>query len=346
MKKMMMILSLGLLVGSLTSISGFAQENRKLAQTGFQFLSVVSDARAAALAEAMTSLQIGSGALFFNPAGMAEMTGFIDGTASINKWIADINHSAFSLAIRPAGGNYGVFGFSAQTVDYGEFYGTIVNNTGKGYEDTGTFELNAFALGVGYAKQLTDRFSVGGQVRWVQQDLGGSTIAVNIRPDPEDSTGTSRLADPRRVENKLSPLAFDFGTQFRTGIKSLVFGMSVRNFSKEVKYAEEGFQAPLVFNLGISMNVMDLVNAGSVDQSLRVSIDATHFRDHPEQIKVGLDYQVMKTFSLRGGYVANNDEDGFTFGAGVSRSGIAFDYAYTPFGVFDKVQRMTARFSL
>lgn len=346
MKNTKMILSLGLLVGGLISTRGFAQDYQKQAQTGFQFLSVVSDARAAALAEAMTSLQIGSGALFFNPAGMAEMTGLINGTASINKWIADINHNAFSLAIKPAGGNYGVFGFSAQTVDYGEFYGTIVNDSDKGFEDTGIFELNAFALGVGYARQLTDRFSVGGQVRWVHQDLGGSSIAVKIRPDPTDSTGVRRLADTSRVDNQLSPLVFDFGTQFRTGIKSLVFGMSVRNFSKEVKYAEEGFQAPLVFNLGISMNVMDLVNAGSRDQSLRVSIDATHLRDHPEQIKIGLDYQLMKTFSLRAGYLANNDEDGFSFGAGVSRSGFAFDYAYTPFGVFDKVQRMTARFSL
>lgn len=346
MKKTMMVLCLGLLLGGLGSTSGFAQENQKLAQTGFQFLSVVSDARAAAMAEAMTSLQIGSGAMFFNPAGMAEMTGFIDGTASLNKWIADIRHNTFSLALRPAEGNYGVFGLSAQTVDYGEFYGTIVSESDKGYEDTGTFELNAIALGVGYAKQLTDRFSIGGQVRWVQQDLGGSSIAVNIRPDPSDSTGVNRLADTSSVENKLSPLVFDFGTQFRTGIKSLVFGMSVRNFSKEVKYAEEGFQAPLVFNLGISMNVMDLMNAGSLDQSLRVSIDATHFRDHPEQIKVGLEYQLMKIFSLRGGYVANNYEDGFSFGAGLSHSGVTFDYAYTPFGVFDKVQRLTARFSM
>jgi hypothetical protein len=352
MNKMMMVLSprgllrLGLLVGGLSSASTFAQESQKLAQTGLQFLSVVSDARAAAMAEAMTSLQIGSGAMFFNPAGMAEMTGFIDGTASLNKWIADINHNTFSLAIRPAEGNYGVFGLSAQTVDYGEFYGTVVSESDKGYEDTGTFQLNAIALGLGYAKQLTDRFSVGGQIRWVHQDLGESTVAVNIRPDPADSTGVDRIADASRIDNTLSPLVFDFGTQFRTGIKSLVFGMSVRNFSKEVKYAEEGFQAPLVFNLGISMNVMDLMKAGSLDQSLRVSVDATHFRDHPEQIKVGLEYQLLKIFSLRGGYVANNYEDGFSFGAGVSHSGFTFDYAYTPFGVFDKVQRMTARFSL
>jgi hypothetical protein len=349
MKKMISHCVVGLLLGCLLSgpSDGLAQDNQKLAQTGFQFLSVVSDARAAALAEAMTSLQIGSSALFFNPAGMAEMTGLLDVTFSHNQWIADITHNTFSVALSPDAGNYGVFGFSVQSVDYGKFYGTRVDKTTPlGYEDTGTFELNAIALGVGYAKQLTDRFSIGGQVRWVQQDLGGSFVAANIRPDPTDPTGVNRLADTSRVGNELSPLIFDFGTQFRTGIKSLVFGMSVRNFSKEVKYAEEGFQAPLVFNLGISMNVMDLLPNTALEHSLHVSLDATHFRDHPEQIKVGLDYQFMKTFSLRGGYVANNDLDGFSFGAGVSRAGFAFDYAYTPFDVFDKVQRMTARFSL
>jgi hypothetical protein len=122
--------------------------------------------------------------------------------------------------------------------------------------------------------------------------------------------------------------------------------MSVRNFSKEVKYAQEGFQAPLVFTLGISMNVMDLVAGMPLDQALYVSLDASHFRDHPEQIKVGLDYRFMKILSLRGGYLANNQLDAFSFGIGVSHSGFAFDYSYTPSDVFDKVQRMTARFSL
>jgi len=44
--------------------------------------------------------------------------------------------------------------------------------------------------------------------------------------------------------------------------------------------------------------------------------------------------------------VTDNDESGLSFGAGVTRYGFAFDYAYTPFGVFDKVHRVTARFSL
>jgi len=321
----------------LLSLNGLGQENEKLAQSGFKFLSVVSDARAAAMAEAMTSLQIGSTALFFNPAGMAEMTSFIDLSGSINRWIADINHYTFSLAIRPANGTYGVLGFSLQSVEYGNFYGTRVNSaTDLGYDDTGIFDLSAMAIGGGYAKQLTDRFSVGGHIRWVKQDLGESVIPVITSSDTNETT----------VTNKLTPLVFDFGTIYRTDFKNLAFGISVRNYSREVKYAEEGFQAPLTFNLGVSMNVLDLFKEMPLQQKLFMSIDASHYRDHPEQIKIGLDYQLMNVLSLRGGYISKNDESGFTFGVGISQYGFAFDYAYTPYGIFDNVQRMTARFSL
>jgi hypothetical protein len=340
MKKLSRIILVVFLVGSLITTNGLAQENQKLAQTGFQFLSVVSDARAAAMGEAMTSLQTSSSSMFFNPAGMAEMKNMVDVTASVNQWIADIKHYSFSVAVSPAGGRYGVIGFSVQSVNYGDFYGTVVDkSTDLGYRDVGIFKLNALAVGVGYAKQLTDRFSIGGQIRWARQDLGESTIPL-INPGV-DTTGQT-------VTNKLTPLVFDFGTQFKTGIKSLVFGMSVRNFSKEIKYVSEGFQTPLVFNLGISMNVLDFAGDVGYDQQLLMSVDASHYRDHPEQVKVGLEYQFMKVIALRGGYVLKSsyDESAFSFGLGISYFGFAFDYAYTPFGVFDKVQRMTARFSL
>jgi hypothetical protein len=297
------------------------------------------------MAEAMTSLQSGSSALFFNPAGMSEMSGLVDVTGSTNKWIANIKHTTFSLAINPYNGAYGVFGLSAQIVNYGDFYGTVVNSSSpQGYDDTGLFSLSAFAVGVGYAKQITDRFSIGGHVKWIRQDLGESNIPTNIRVNP--SNENIRLADTSTASNKMSPLVFDFGTQFRTGIKSLVFGMSIRNFSKEVKYVDEGIQAPMVFTLGVSMNVMDLFEKLPFDQSLLVCVDASHYRDHPEQVKVGLDYKIMGMFSLRGGYVSSNDENDFTYGLGINKYGFSFDYSYTPFGVFDNVQRFTFRFGL
>lgn len=309
----------------------------KIAQSGFQFLSVVSDARGAAMGDAMTSLEFGASSLFFNPAGMADLHGSLDISGSTNKWIADITHTTFALAYKPLDGAYGVFGLTAQYVNYGDFYGTRVNSASpQGYDDTGIFQLSAYALGLGYAKQLTDKFSVGGQIKYVHQDLGSSTIAVISSTDT-----TSKV-----VSNKLSPLAFDFGTQFRTGIKSLVFGMSVRNFSTQVKYASEGFQAPLVFTLGISMNVLDVVQDLPFNQSLLVCVDASHYADHAEQIKVGLDYKILNLVSLRGGYISNNDLGGVSFGLGITQYGFTIDYSYSPYGVFNNVQRFTARFAL
>lgn len=333
MERISLYVKAGLIMALGLTATGTAQDNTKLAQTGLQFLSVVSDARASAMADAVTSTENQSSALFFNPACMANMSTLFHVTASRNEWIADIQHLAFSIAIRPAGGNLGVFGISVQSVDYGEVLGTITAPNDKGYEDTGILSPTALAVGVGYAKAISDRFSVGGQVKWVRQTLGESVLSA--------SDSTTRIS-----KNEVTPLAFDFGTLFKTGFKSLAFGMSVRNFSEEIEYAEEGFQLPLVFTMGISMNLMDVVKIGGMNnQSAVLSVDATHDRSHPEQLKVGLDYKPVEILSLRGGYIFNNDEDNITFGIGVSQFGFALDYAYTPFGAFDNVQRFTARFA-
>ena len=337
MKTIFKSIVIGIVVGCLTIPVELSAKNEKLAQAGFEFLSVVSDARAAAMADAMTSLQIGSSALFFNPAGMANIEQLIDLTASNNQWITDIQHNTFSLAFSPTHGRYGVIGLSYQNVNCGDFYGTRVNmRVDAGYDDTGVFQLSAHALGLGYAKRLTEWFSVGGQIRLVKQDLGQSVIPkISTIPDTTEYV----------VKNTLTPLAFDFGTQFKTGFKSLVFGMSIRNFSTDIKYVEEPFQLPLVFNLGISMDLFDLISQINQNQSLYMSIDASHYRSRAEQVKIGLDWQLLKVLSLRCGYITNEDESGLTFGIGVSKFGFTFDYAYTPYGVFNQVQRLTVRMS-
>lgn len=315
--------------------TSFASENKKkLAQTGFQFLSVISDAEASAMAGAVNSLEMGSRSLFFNPAGLAGMNYRIEATASFNKWIAEINHTTFSAAfnLTPRSGRLGVFGVTVQSVDYGEILETMVANNDKGYEDVRTFSPSAYSIGLGYAKMLTDRFSVGGQVKFVHQDMGESFV-----PIAGDSVTKKKSYD-------LLPMSFDFGTLFKTGIKSLTFGMSVRHFSKEIKYVEEGFQLPLLFTLGISMNVLDLTEVSPNYHRLIVSLDATHDRSYPEQLLIGFNYTLMNTLSLRTGYITGDDEEGFSYGLGLSKFGLDLSYGYTPYGAFDTVQRMTAIF--
>lgn len=306
----------------------------KLAQSGGQFLSVDSDARAGGMAGALTSIEMNSAAVFSNPAGMSRMSGTVDVAASQNQWFADINYNAFSAAFKPGNGNLGVFALSFVSVNYGEFQGTMVAENNQGYVDTEIFVPSAYAMGMGYARALNDKFSVGGHVKFVGLDYG-----KGVFPDED--------GNPDTVKSFLAfANAFDFGTNYRTGWKSLAFGMSVRNFSSELTFEKEGFQLPLTFTLGISMDLMDLNRNMFGSQNLYMSLDALHYRSHAEQIKIGFEYKPINMISFRTGFMTATDENDLTFGVGIEQFGLKFDYAYEPFGRLGDVQRMTIRFSI
>ena len=211
----------------------FGLNNNKIAQTGFQFLSVSSDARAGGMADAMTTLTNGSASLFFNPAGLSKQTNLLDINFSSNNWIADIKHDAFTLSIAPSESRYGVFGLSLLNVDYGELQGTVVWDNEVGYLDTEKFSPSAFAVGFGYGRSLSESFSIG-HIKKAYQQLGRSII-----PDTDSSSTVTN--------NTSNATAFDFGTIYVTEWNDFTFGMSVRNFSEEPQYAFDSFQLPSPF---------------------------------------------------------------------------------------------------
>lgn len=329
-------LVLVLVLGVLAPTAG-AQE--KLAQTGMKWLSVGTDPRAVAMGEAFTSVEWNSSAaLFFNPASMGWLSRFTHAEVGQTQWLADIKHMFGSVAFAPAGGEYGVLGFMAQTVDYGDIDETIRNgDPNNPYIVLGKFKPTAFMAGLGYARALNDKFSIGANVKYIRQDLGESV-----------SRYTGGVAE--RSGNSTNVMAFDFGILYRTGFKSLNFGMTVHNFSREVKYQSESFQLPLTFKIGVSMNVLDLTALDPQMHGLLVSVDAEHPRDYAEQIKIGAEYSFMKMVDLRIGYVSPADEHGIVYGLGVHTdlAGVMLgvDYAYTPFGVFGSVQRLGIQFGL
>lgn len=342
MKKLMISLFVSGAWLLLVTAIGFSQAERKStdkrAQAGIKFLTITTDARAGALGEAFTSLESPSSAMFFNPAGMARLEGFATISLGQVSWIADINYVFGSVALNPFDGKFGIFGVSVISVDYGEFNGTIRSDANsRGYEDTGNFSPSAFALGLGYAKALSDKFAVGGNLKYVKQDLASAI------------TGFSAEDDHLKTNYSADVAAFDFGIIYRTGFKSLNFGMNVRNFSKEIKYEEESFQLPLTFKIGVSMNAFDLLLAGQENHDFLVTVDAVHPRDYDEQLNLGGEYLFMKTFALRAGYSTPADEHGFSAGAGLQKAlknyQLALDYAYTPFGDFDYVNRFTVQFA-
>lgn len=323
----------------ITMSTSFGQERQKLAQTGMKFLSVSVDARSAAMADAVTSIFSNSAAMLYNPSTMAYNENLFDVSIGRTNWIADINYLHGTATYRPGNGEYGIFGISYEAVDYGELLGTIVYPNDQGYLDVGTFKPSALAVGLGYAKALSQKFSIGANIRYVRQSLGTSTVDVT-----SDNGNLSYVNE----ENKVDAFSVDFGILYKTGFKSLAFGMSIRNFSTEIKYKVESFQLPLTFKMGLSMNALDLLEIDPKEHSLLVSVDASHPRDYYEQVGVGLEYTFMNLVSLRAGYITPSDEHAFSYGVGVQKEfadmWFKLDYAFTPFDVFNDVHRFSFYF--
>lgn len=343
MKKIIKYISLVIFISLLVNFYGVAQQ-QKLGQTGMKFLNMSVDARVSAFGDAVTSLENNSVSMFYNPAAMARLDGIADFTVGSTQFIADINYYHGALAISPFDGDYGVIGLSFVSVDYGEFLGTVRANNEQGFIDVGTYSPTALAIGIGYAKALSEKFSVGANVKYVRQSLGTSIINA-IDFDPVTNTYASSSSE----ENKLDVMAFDFGVLYKTGFESLNIGMSVRNFAREVKYKQEGFQLPIIFQIGASFNFADIMEVNRDEHSFLVTVDANHPRDYPEQINFGLEYTFMEILSLRAGYSTPNDERGFSTGVGLKKDiggvDLGVDYGYTPFGIFDSVHRLTLNFA-
>jgi hypothetical protein len=308
----------------------------RLAQTGMKFLNISLSPRAAAMANAVTAEGQGNAmSIFYNPASLSRGVIAADHTVEAAlgqvQWIGDIKYNYASAAYAPAGGTYGVFGFSLLSANYGEFTENITFDNDQGYLELGTYSPNATAVGVSYSRVVTDLFSVGGNVKYARQTLGSAVTSY------ENDTANRR-------EYSESTMVYDFGVLYRTGFRSLNFAMSVRNFSSEVTYVENNFELPLTFRIGASMDMMDLTSVDKSQHSLLLSMDAERPRDYSEQVRVGAEYTFLNTLSLRAGYVRPSDERGLSFGAGVNAGLSGFDfeanYAYTEFGRFGTVNRL------
>jgi hypothetical protein len=259
--------------------------------------------------------------MFWNPAGLAEIEES-ELLFSHNAWIADISMNAIGVGMNI--NNWGTFGINAIWMDYGELHRTSVATTIEesaeyGYIDEGTFSPCDIAIGITYANKVSTQFSFGGQIRYLYEDYGSNRT---INPTGVIST----------THNTMSAFCFDFGTLYYPGYKSLALSMTIQNFSTDLKYQQESFSTPLTFKIGVSMNMLDLMD-NKTRSSLLLAIDAIHPRDYSERINIGLEYSYLGIFNLRGGYRMNYDEGNFTTGAGFRYSlsnslGVKIDASY------------------
>lgn len=294
-----------------------AQTFKKNATAGFAFLEIPVTARTAALGEASLALSGGnSSSVFDNPAGLGFATQRHSMSASYAPWFADIKHYAASYAVNTG---YGAFGLGLVVFDYGSMPRTVVAQGQKVYEVVGTFDAKSMACGLTYSTMLTDRFSFGATVKYVQERI-----------------------DVYRASN----LLFDGGVLYYTGLGSFRIAASIRNFGINAKFINDEFKMPSMFKLGVAVEVLGNDNA---EHRVTLLTEALHPNDAAEKVHVGAEYAWRNSLSLRAGYKFFSDEESYSVGVGVNpQLSIPFgiDFAYADYGRLGTITRFTVLLGL
>lgn len=318
-----------------------ASYSQKVGSTSMQFLKVMPSARATALGEAYAAWATGAEAIFWNPAGLARLDKMELSTTYIN-WLFDSQQGALACAFSIQ--RFGVVGLQVQYVDYGTFEETSTQrpyiNDPENPGFTGrTFKPFSYVVGLSYARDLTDKFSVGVGIKYAYESLfdGGKVTAM------------VRQGVYQEVETWADGLLFDFGIRYNTGYRSIHLGSAVQNFGADVKYAVDSNPVPLLFRFGIGADLIGpdgLLYSGRQNNRLSMAYDIFHPNDYAQQMHVGVEYEFAGLFALRGGYKFNYDYDGLTLGAGIKHAlegvRLSLDYSYGDMGTYlGYVQRIS-----
>lgn len=324
-----------LIVLLITAQFSFAQ-NPNLGASGAQFLQIPIGARAEAMGGAIIGLSDDASSVFWNPAGIVKVNNF-QAFFSYIDWFNMFDVNAASIVYNA--GDAGSFAASMIAFSTGKMEITTEtepNGTGR------FFDAGDFALGISYARYLTDRFNVGISVKYVSQRIWNETA---------------------------SGFAFDIGTQYLLDFQNLTIAMSMTNFGGDMKYdgpdldftyrkddnfpvsrltpsrlTTEEYPMPLNFQVGIGF---DVFNASFV--KMKGAIDVTHPNDNQERAHFGTEFSFFDRIFVRGGYKLNYDDQSFAFGAGAnllwSGNAIYFDYAYSIYDILPSVHRISLRLS-
>jgi len=303
--------------------------------SAFQFLKIGVGARAVAMGESFVAVANDVSALFWNPAGLVLM-GRDQVLASHTMYVVDISHEFLGLSYHL--GESDVIGASFSALHMEDMEVTTETQpfgTGR------YFKFGDIAATVTYSKRMTDQFSFGTTVRYVEE-----TMDVL----------------------KMRGVLVDLGTMYWTGLGSTRFAVTISNFGSDVApkgvvthsmgrtdSTFQSFSPPTVFKLGIAMEAYQ-------DEESRVttSLQLNHPNDNSEHFRLGVEYAYKDMFFLRGGVkrtigqrLFGEDETSsgdFTLGAGFGAdlpgvSHVNADYAFARFGDLGSVHRFSISFT-
>ena len=297
----------------------------KVGTTSMQMLRITQGVRGIAMGNAMSATARDAEAVWSNPGALTEMKGRQILFSQINM-PADVHLNSVTFARQ--WGDYSALSFHAINL----FTNDMKVRTWERPEGTGEF-FNAWdlAAGVGFARKLTDRFSLGANVRYLH----------------------SRLED-----ESYDGVAVDLGTLYKTGLRSMRLGMSIQNLGPDVTYSGtfldyrnrvqndnmlvdqefEGAALPTMFRLGMAFDVYELFGFQKhPDYAAEMSVEMNHPNDNRERLNIGAEGSYRHLLFLRVGGKFAYDEESIAAGFGLlipvfDGYRVKFDYAYSYMG--------------
>jgi len=295
-------------------LPSLAFSQAKVGTTGVNFLELGVSARAMGMAEAFTAGVTDASAVYYNPAGLT----YVYGRQAMFTHIslpAGVNYEFFALAY-PMESVGGVVGLGIYALNTGDIlrtdYSYPLGRSQDGSEQY--FSAGDLALALSYGRFLTDKFSLGITVRYIQENL-----------ELEKASGWSA----------------DVGTVYNSGYRNFKIGMMISNFGPDMKFITDEFPLPMNFKFGASIDVVD-----SDNHLIVAAAEGAHPADNEEKYNIGMEYLFQDKFSLRIGERFNYDSDGITAGGGLilpigEEIDLSVDYAYQDFGFLNEVHRFS-----
>lgn len=284
-------------IASFTAPARAAQEFEKVGTIGGQFLKIGVGARATAMAGAFVAVADDPSAAYWNPAGIARLDGRYLSFHQV-RWFADIDMMqasyVFQLPFAP-----GSFTLHARSLWMAQ---QAVRTVFRPEGDGTSYDAGDMSIGLTYARSLTDKFSTGITVHYLQSTLARYTA---------------------------EGMSFDFGTLYDTGYRSLRIGMAIQSIGSEMTFIEDPLKLPTIFRVGMAMDLLKTSR-----HRLLASGEFQHPPDNAERANAGVEYAVSEYAFLRGGYYFRYDQERFGLGGGlrVPRVGgvdLQTDYSYT-----------------
>ena len=309
MKKISTILLI-LLVTVFLIPPAYADINSNAGTTAYSFLKIGVGARAIAMGGAFVGLADDQSALYFNPAGLTQISSR-SFTTSYNNYLTDIQ-SGFIGYIHPYDENTRL-GLSINYFNYGSF-----DKMDEDGVNLGTFGAADFALIATYARKVSPLISLGVNAKLILEKI---------------DTYTS------------DALALDVGVFYKSEVKNIQLGAVIQNLGYQLKGFTSGHKEslPIQVKLGVSHYVRGLPLLVAID-GVKPFDNDIYFNVGGELLSLKPIYLRAGWSSFGKNYKTGSDKDnlaGFSFGLGINWKLYKFDYAYSSYADLGGVHQIS-----